>query len=55
MMTGTANEDMWIAPQTGMTLRWVRAVDTLADAAFGARVRYTENASFYLESLTPRT
>ena len=50
---GTAHEDLWIARDTGMTLRWQRSVDTVADAAFGAKVRYQENATFVLESIVP--
>jgi hypothetical protein len=38
-----------------MVVQWVRSVDTDANAAFGAHVRYTENASFLLESLKPAT
>lgn len=53
--TGTSVDHLWMAPDTGMTLRWDRTVDTLADAAFGAQVRYQEDASFVLESLTPQT
>ena len=52
---GTAHEELWLARDTGMTLRWQRTVDTVADAAFGAKVRYQENATFVLESLTPQT
>jgi hypothetical protein len=52
---GTFVEDLWLDPATGLTLRWDRSVDTMADASFGARVHYTENAHFLLESLRPRT
>ena len=52
---GTAHEDLWFTRDTGMTLRWQRTVDTVADAAFGARVRYQEDATFVLESLVPQT
>jgi len=53
--TGSSVDTYWVLPQTGMTLRWDRTVATMADATFGARVRYEEEASFVLESLTPRT
>jgi hypothetical protein len=52
---GTFTDDLWLDPATGLTLRWDRTVDTMADASFGARVHYTENAHFLLESLKPRT
>src|SRR5439155_3134787 len=51
---GTAHEDLWFARDTGLTLRWQRTVDTVADAAFGAKVRYQEDATFVLESLVPQ-
>jgi hypothetical protein len=50
---GTAHDEFWIHPQTAMTLRWDRTVDTMA-TAYGAQVHYEENASFVLESLEPR-
>ena len=53
--TGKSRDELWIAEATGLTLRWDRMVDTMADAAFGAQVRYQEQASFVLLSLTPRT
>jgi hypothetical protein len=53
--TGRSHDELWLAEATGMTLRWDRMVDTMADAAFGAQVRYQEQASFVLVSLTPRT
>lgn len=52
---GTFVDDLWLDPLTGLTLRWDRSVDEVADASFGARVHYTEKASFVLESLTPQT
>lgn len=55
MATGTSEDLLWVSPETGMTLRWDRTVDTMADASFGASVRYQEEASFVLESLTPAT
>jgi hypothetical protein len=51
---GTADDRLWIHPQTAMTLRWDRTVDTMA-TAYGAQVRYVEDASFVLESLDPRS
>jgi len=53
--TGRSRDELWVAEADGMTLRWDRMVDTMADAAFGAEVRYQEQASFVLTSLTPRT
>jgi hypothetical protein len=50
--TGTSHEELWLAPDTGMTVRWDRKVDTNADSVFG-KVHYTENASFVLTSLVP--
>jgi hypothetical protein len=52
---GTAFDELWFLPTNGLTVRWDRTVNTLADAAFGAKVRYEEQASFLLESLTPAT
>ena len=52
--TGSSHDELWFAPDTGMTLRWDRTVDTVADASFGAKVRYQEKASFVLESLVPQ-
>jgi len=51
---GGAHADFWLHPETGLTLRLVRDVDTLGEAAFGD-VRYTEHAEFTLTSLTPRS
>ena len=50
---GTSRDELWLAADTGLTLRWDRSVDTIADAFGGAKVRYREQASFVLESLTP--
>ncbi|MBV8234559.1 MAG: hypothetical protein JO075_02545 [Acidimicrobiia bacterium] len=50
---GTADEQFWLLPHSGLVLRWDRSVDTMADAAFGANVHYQEQATFLLESLTP--
>jgi hypothetical protein len=52
---GKGHDEFWLTPDTGMVVQWVRSVDTLANAAFGANVHYTENASFTLESLRPAT
>jgi hypothetical protein len=51
---GESTDRLWLHPSTGLVLRWERSVDTLANAAFGAKVRYREEASFELQSLTPR-
>ena len=51
---GTSVDDLWLDPITGMTLRWDRFVDAVSNK-FGANVRYTERASFVLESPVPRT
>ena len=53
-MHGTSMDELWLHPETGVTLQWHRAVDTIANAFGGAKVRYTENATFVLESLKPR-
>ena len=53
--TGSAHDELWLLATNGLTVRWDRQVDTVADAAFGARVRYREDASFVLESLEPAT
>ncbi len=53
--SGKSVDDVWLDPATGVALRWERSVDAIADAAFGAKVHYTENAKFILESLQPRT
>jgi hypothetical protein len=52
---GTSHDELFLAADTGMVVVWNRSVDTLADAAFGANVRYKENATFTLESLIPTT
>jgi hypothetical protein len=51
---GTSVDELWLHPETGMTLRWHRTVDTIATAFGGAKVRYTEEATFQLESLKPK-
>lgn len=50
---GTAHNELWFDAATGLILRQIRDVDTLAHAAFG-NVRYTEHADFQLLSLTPQ-
>jgi len=52
---GTDDDHMWLDPQTGLVLRWIRSSDADADAAFGATIHYRERATFVLESLTPST
>lgn len=51
---GAEDEQFWVLSTNGLVLEWDRSIDTLADAAFGADVRYQEHATFVLESLTPR-
>ena len=51
---GTADEEAWVVPQTGLMLRWDRLNDDNAHV-FGADIHYHEKASFVLESLTPST
>jgi hypothetical protein len=51
---GTSVDDFWSAPGTGLTVRWERTVDSLANA-WGAEIRYRENATFLLESLEPKS
>lgn len=51
---GKTMDEFWVSPANGLTLRWDRIVDTMADSAFGARVRYQEEASFKLLSLDPQ-
>jgi hypothetical protein len=53
-VNGTSTDDFYFDPDTGMTVKWVRTVDTKADAFGGAKVRYQEDASFVLESLDPK-
>jgi hypothetical protein len=52
---GTSHDDLLLLAGNGMTVSWTRSVDSIADAAFGAKAHYTEHASFYLMSLTPQT
>lgn len=51
---GTSVDELWLHPRTGLTLKWHREVDTIANAFGGAKVHYTEEATFALESLEPR-
>jgi hypothetical protein len=53
--TGSADDQLWVVPQTGLVLRWERTADATGDALFGAKVHYHEHATFVLESLTPST
>lgn len=50
---GTSTADFWVQPDTGLIVRQHRVVDTYARAAWGD-VRYQEEATFHLLSLTPR-
>ena len=52
---GRAHDDLLVLAGTGLTVSWHRTVDTVADAAFGAKAHYTERATFDLISLDPRT
>jgi hypothetical protein len=52
---GRSHDDMLILATSGLTISWHRSVDTLANAAFGAKAHYTEHAAFDLISLTPQT
>jgi hypothetical protein len=51
---GTSVDLMTVVASTGLPVVWDRTVDTVADA-FGASVRYQEQARFELVSLTPTT
>jgi hypothetical protein len=51
---GTSTVDFWLHPETGLIVRQERVVDTYARAVWGD-VRYQEEATFHLLSLTPRT
>ncbi len=53
-VNGTSMDELWLDPRTGLTLKWVRTVDTIATAFGGAKVHYTEDATFLLESLRAR-
>jgi hypothetical protein len=51
---GSSHDDLLLVATTGMTVSWHRTVDTVADAAFGAKAHYTENATFDLIAMTPQ-
>jgi hypothetical protein len=51
---GTSTVDFWLHPETGLIVREERVVDTYARAVWGD-VRYQEEATFHLLSLTPQT
>jgi hypothetical protein len=51
---GTSTVDFWLHPDTGLIVREERVVDTYARAVWGD-VRYQEEATFHLLSLTPQT
>lgn len=50
---GTSTVDVWLHPETGLIVREERVVDTYARAVWGD-VRYQEEATFHLLSLTPQ-
>ena len=50
---GTSMDDVWFSRARGFPLRWDRTVDVVS-SAFGPDVRYTEEASFVLQSLDPQ-
>jgi hypothetical protein len=52
---GTSHDDLLLLATNGLTVQWIRSVDTIANAAFGAKAHYTEHASFLLTSLVPQT
>ena len=51
---GTSRIELWLHPQTGLTLRSVSHVQSTAPA-FGTTVDYEEDASYLLEHLSPST
>lgn len=51
---GESRQEIWLHPDTALPLRIERFTRSEADE-FGARVTYTEDATFQLASLTPRT
>jgi hypothetical protein len=53
-VVGTSSDTLWLDPTNGLTVRWERKNDNVADAFGGARVRYQEEATFLLESLEPQ-
>jgi hypothetical protein len=50
---GTSHDEMWLSRKSGLPFRWERTVDVVS-SAYGANVRYTEDASFVLQSLDPQ-
>ncbi|MEX2394103.1 MAG: hypothetical protein WD826_06460, partial [Actinomycetota bacterium] len=50
---GTSDDQMWLRPSDGAILKYERHVDTYSKA-FGADVRYLEDVTFELESLSPQ-
>lgn len=53
-VSGTSVDLLTIEATTGLPLDWERSTDNLANA-FGASIRYKEQARFTLVSLTPTT
>lgn len=57
-MTGAARGDatlsLWLEPDTGLTVHLERTTDTRTASVWGD-VRYQEEATFHLQSMTPRT
>jgi hypothetical protein len=51
---GTSVDELTVVAATGLPVHWRRSVDTDADA-FGTTIKYQEQASFALVSLTPAT
>jgi hypothetical protein len=51
---GSGRIEMWLDAASGLPLRVQRAVDTRTSSGFGT-VRYTERATFVLESVRPQT
>ena len=51
--TGTATLELWLDPVSGLRLREIRSVDAQVDEKVTTN-RYTEQAEFMLQSLTPQ-
>jgi hypothetical protein len=51
---GTSSDEFTLVASTGLPVRVVRSVDTVTNA-LGNDVRYSESATFVLQSLTPAT
>jgi hypothetical protein len=51
--TGSATENWWLDPSTGLPLRIDRTITVHTDSPIGT-ITYTENGSWRLSSLTPR-